>query len=364
MSDKERFSPLNELTGPLLENLKRHPKRIVFPEGEDERVLRVAERLVQECAAAPILLGRKAVITRMAEMHGVSLQFVRIIEPERSSDLQMFCDRYVRAEQMFGNEPPVYVEQLVSDPVYFASMMVLYGQADAIVAGNLKKVASVFRAVSKYRVDPVPSKPVFAISIVLIPEFAQKFGGSGIYFLADTGVTAEPSVENTAYFAAETGKFARHMMGSSVRVSLLSASTNGSVPSASTERTKAATALAKSMIEKEGLSSFIDIEGDIQIDAALSRDSYNVRLHHASVSRLPSNVWIFPTFDAADIAKKLICLMPSVYNYGLILGGLRFPVAQLPRLTDEDRMFGTALVVGNEAIKFHQLYPNGVAPLY
>ena len=56
--------------------------------------------------------------------------------------------------------------------------------------------------------------------------------------------------------------------------------------------------------------------------------------------------------------------MPSVYNYGLILGGLLFPIAQLPRLTDEDRMFGTALVVGNEAIKFHLLYPQGVAPLY
>ncbi len=53
-----------------------------------------------------------------------------------------------------------------------------------------------------------------------------------------------------------------------------------------------------------------------------------------------------------------------MHNYGLILGGLRFPVAQLPRLTNEDRMLGTALAVGNEAIKFHQRYPNGVAPLY
>ena len=56
--------------------------------------------------------------------------------------------------------------------------------------------------------------------------------------------------------------------------------------------------------------------------------------------------------------------MPSVYNYGLILGGLLFPIAHLPRRTDVDRIFGTALVVGNEAIKFHLLYPQGVAPLY
>ena len=97
MSDWQGFSPLNDFTGPLLDNLKRHPKRIVFPEGEDVRVLRVSERFVAEQAGVPILLGRKEVIRRMAEMNGISLKFVRIIEPEKSSDLQMFCDRYERA---------------------------------------------------------------------------------------------------------------------------------------------------------------------------------------------------------------------------------------------------------------------------
>ena len=211
--------------------------------------------------------------------------------------------------------------EIVSEPVHFAAMMVLYGQADAIVAGNMKRVASVFRAVNKYRQEPVPTKPLFAISIVLVPEFAKKFGGRGIYFLADTGVTPDPTVENMAYFAVETAKMARHMLGKSVRVAMLSAY------------------------------------------AALSPDSYSVRVHRNSMLQ-PSDVWVFPTLDAADISKKLLCMMPSVYNYGLILGGLLFPIAQLPRLTDEDRMFGTALVVGNEAIKFHLLYPQGVAPLY
>ena len=175
MSDWQGFSPLNDFTGPLLDNLKRHPKRIVFPEGEDVRVLRVSQRFVEEQAGAPILLGRREVITRMAEMNGISLKFVRIIEPEKSSDLQMFCDRYERAEQMFGNGLPMNTREIVSEPVHFAAMMVLYGQADAIVAGNMKRVASVFRAVNKYRQDPVPTKPLFAISIVLVPEFSKKF---------------------------------------------------------------------------------------------------------------------------------------------------------------------------------------------
>ena len=240
MSDWQGFSPLNDFTGPLLDNLKRHPKRIVFPEGEDVRVLRVSQRFVEEQAGAPILLGRREVITRMAEMNGISLKFVRIIEPEKSSDLQMFCDRYERAEQMFGNGLPMNTREIVSEPVHFAAMMVLYGQADAIVAGNMKRVASVFRAVNKYRQDPVPTKPLFAISIVLVPEFSKKFGGRGVYFLADTGVNPEPTVENMAYFAVETAKMARHMLGKSVRVAMLSASTSGSVPELAADRTRAA----------------------------------------------------------------------------------------------------------------------------
>ena len=315
MNDWQGFSPLNDFTGPLLDNLKRHPKRIVFPEGEDVRVLRVSQRFVEEQAGAPILLGRREVITRMAEMNGISLKFVRIIEPEKSSDLQMFCDRYERAEQMFGNGLPMNTREIVSEPVHFAAMMVLYGQADAIVAGNMKRVASVFRAVNKYRQDPVPTKPLFAISIVLVPEFSKKFGGRGVYFLADTGVNPEPTVENMAYFAVETAK--------------MSASTSGSVPELAADRTRAAAALAKSMVQKDCLNNEISIEGEIQIDAALSSDSYSVRVHRNSMLQ-PSEVWVFPTLDAADISKKLLCMMPSVYNYGLILGGLLFPQGVAP----------------------------------
>ena len=181
MNDWQGFSPLNDFTGPLLDNLKRHPKRIVFPEGEDVRVLRVSQRFVEEQAGAPILLGRREVITRMAEMNGISLKFVRIIEPEKSSDLQMFCDRYERAEQMFGNGLPMNTREIVSEPVHFAAMMVLYGQADAIVAGNMKRVASVFRAVNKYRQDPVPS-PCLPFPSCSFPNFPKNSAAAASIF--------------------------------------------------------------------------------------------------------------------------------------------------------------------------------------
>lgn len=94
----------------------------------------------------------------------------------------MFCDRYERAEQMFGNGLPMNTREIVSEPVHFAAMMVLYGQADAIVAGNMKRVASVFRAVNKYRQDPVPTKPLFAISIVLVPRYQNSAAAASIFW--------------------------------------------------------------------------------------------------------------------------------------------------------------------------------------
>ena len=85
----------------------------------------------------------------------------------------MFCDRYERAEQMFGNGLPMNTREIVSEPVHFAAMMVLYGQADAIVAGNMKRVASVFRAVNKYPFLPSPSLPSRSFSFPNLPKNSE-----------------------------------------------------------------------------------------------------------------------------------------------------------------------------------------------
>jgi phosphotransacetylase len=101
----------------------------------------------------------------------------------------------------------------------------------------------------------------------------------------------------------------------------------------------------------------------MQVDAALSPEAYQVRVRH-SVLRRPSDVLIFPTLDAADLSKRFVGLLPSVKEYGMILKDILFPIAEVPRLATEESIFGTSLIVANQAIRFHQLYPDGVAPLY
>lgn len=275
----------------------------------------------------------------------------------------MFCDRYERAEQMFGNGLPMNTREIVSEPVHFAAMMVLYGQADAIVAGNMKMGG--FRIPRREQISAGPRAHEAPVCHLHRhgSGICQKIRRPRHLLPGGYGRDRRSHSGEHGLLCRGNGQNGPAHAGQSVRVAMLSASTDGSVPELAADRTRAATALARSVVEKECLDNEITVEGEIQIDAALSPDSYSVRVHRTSLLQ-PSDVWVFPTLDAADISKKLICMMPSVCNYGLILGGLLFPIAQLPRLTDEDRMFGTALVVGNEAIKFHLLYPQGVAPLY
>lgn len=361
MNDNNNSFSLNNFTRPLLDQLKRHPKRIVFSEGEDIRILRVAERLVKEEAVVPILIGNSDKIRHMAEENNVSLKFVRIISPRNSSDFERFCERYKRAESAEGREPG-NIHALMEDPTRFACMMSLYGQADAVVAGNINGRSVLYRVISRFKKHRDHNKPFFSISVLVMDGYLQ-YGGNNVFFLADTEVTPVPSVESSAYCAVKTGMFARHMLGRAVQVSMLSASTQGSVPGIPSERVHAATVLAQSMVSQENLADDIKIEGEIQVDAAIDPVAYNLRVQH-SVLRKPSDVLIFPTLDAADISKKFLTMWPSVQNYGFFLQGGLFPVGRVTRLADEERIFGTTLAVANQAIQFHHLYPDGVAEIY
>lgn len=361
MSEDSAHFSSNGLTLPLLEHLKRHPKRLVFPEGEDIRLLHVAEYLVGQEAVIPILLGRREVIVNMAKEAGICLRFIRIIEPEKSSDFELFCERFTRVEKMKGNDPG-NVQEIMKSPFNFASMMALYGQADAVLAGNLHGSAPVFRAVSRYKKEPEQGNPLFAISVVVC-EHLKKLGGDGIFFIADAGVSPVPGVSDMAYYAVETGKMARHILGRPVQVSMISASTNGSIPGVPSQRAHAAAVLAQSQLEQLNIGEHITVEGEIQIDAALSPAAYNMRVQH-SVLRKPSDVLIFPTLDSADIARKLLAMLPGVSEYGMVIQDILFPIAEVSRLATIDQIYGASLLVANEAIQFHELYPNGQALLY
>ncbi len=338
----------------LLDQLRRHPKRVVFPEGEDVRVIEAAARLVSEEVVAPILLGNRDRIRTLAADHGISLKFVHLIDPPTSSDFGLFCKRVenmARYRTMQIGNP----EEIVARPHYFGALMVQYGQADAIVGGNQSMPAVYFRALL-HTIKPLPHVPkIFGVSIV-VGNHLDKLGSSGILLLADTALIPDPEVDDLASIALETGKLAHHFLGRRPRVAMLSHSTKGSAGTASSRRVAAATSLAQA----RAIDEFIDveIEGELQADVALDPQAAEVKLPMAG-ARAIADVLVFPSLDAAHISLKLLQHVAGAQSYGQLILGLARPAAQVPRTTNPEAIFGTAVAIAVEAIKYHQLYPDG-----
>lgn len=355
MSDSPTHpQPENGVIRHLLEQLRRHPKRVVFTEGEDIRVIRAAARLVVEEVVAPILLGNRERIRALAAEHSVSLKFIHIIDPPLASDFGLFCQRVANMDR-YRNRQLGKPEEIVARPHYFGALMVQYGQADAIVGGNQAMPAAFFRALL-HTIKPLPTVPkIFGVSVLIGPHL-QNLGGSGLLLLADSGLIPNPDVGELAAIALETGKLAHHFLGRKPLVAMLSHSTKGSAGTPDARRMAAAAALAQSEARKQGLE--IDIEGELQADVALDPTAAEIKMPAAGI-RPTADVLVFPNLDAAHISLKLLQHVAGAQGYGQLILGLARPAAQVPRTASVETIFGTAAAIAVEAIKFHQLYPDG-----
>ena len=349
MSADSNLDQPNALTDMLYRKLKRHPKRIVFTDGEDIKVLRVAQRMVAMEIGVPILLGNKEKICQMAADESISMTFVSVIDPAQASDLELFCHRLKKTNRFQGRDI-LNPEEIMSRPHNFGAMMVQYGHADGMIAGNQSMPATVFRSVITM-IKPLKNVPrVFGAMIMVAPHL-KHFGRDGILFMADCGVIPEPDVKQLASIAVETGKLALHFLGRTPRVAMLSHSTKGSAQSQSAKKMAAATVLAKKMISDGRLD--IEISGEIQIDVALDASAAEIKTPDVKAHQ-PSDVLVFPNLDAGHIAFKLLQHVGGAQNYGQLIMGLARPAAQVPRTVTEETLLGTAAILGGEAIKLHE----------
>ena len=343
----------NKVTRHLIEQLQRHPKRVVFTEGEDIRVIQAAARLVALEAVAPILLGDVARSRALAAKHGVPLNFVRVINPKTSSDLPLFVKR---AENMarYRASGQIDSEETLVRPHYFGAMMVQYGHADALVGGNQAIPAVFFRALLQTIKPQAGIGRIFGVTALMAPHFPL-LGDDRVIFLADTGLNPDPDVNLLSTIAIETGKLAHHFLGRTPVVALLSHSTKGSSTKPEARKVVAATALAKDRIAREFLD--IHLDGELQADVAIDPCAAETKLADAS-NRAIADVLVFPNLDAAHISMKLLQHLGGAQNYGQIILGLARPAAQVPRTASVETIFGTAAAVAVEAIKYHQLHPD------
>jgi phosphate acetyltransferase len=335
----------------VFQKLKRHPKRIVFPEGAEPRVLRAAARFVKLKLGAPVVLGRRADIEKAAAAENIDLNRIGVIEPETASDLPVFIKRLEKLKR-YHDLGPKQARELMTRPDYFGAMMVQYGQADGLVTGASETASSALRPLIQL-IKPQPG--VKSISSCMLLDLSNKrYGERGVMLFGDCAVIPEPTVEQLASIAVETGKVCRQLTGNKPRIALLSFSTKGSSQLPSPQRIAAAAALGKKQALDAGVE--MEIDGEMQADTALLTDLAARKAPDSHVAGR-ANVLIFPDLNAGNIGAKLVQFLAGADAYGQILLGLTKPCAELSRGATEDDILGVAAILGVQAIEYRKLYP-------
>lgn len=337
--------------GSIIEKLQRHPKRIVFPEGAEPRVLQAARQFASLRLGVPILLGDRTTIKGVASSLNVPLDGIRIINPTDSEDYESFAKHYLKIRESKGMRQSD-AKAAMSDPDFYGAMMVSMRRADGFVSGASEYAESALRPL--FQIVKVAPQQTSASSCLVMEVADSKFGENGVIFMADCGVIPEPTVEQLAEIAILTAKFARQMSGTPPRVALLSYSTLGSASNPKIGKVQAATQLARDIARREMMDA--EFDGEFQVDTAIVPEIAQRKAPDSPVAGR-ANVLVFPDLNSGNIASKLIQHIARANSYGQILLGLDRPAADVSRGSNSHDILGVAAIVGLQTIDFDELYP-------
>lgn len=332
--------------------LQNHPKRVVFPEGADPRIIQAARQFATRKLGAPILVGDRTRIKINAARLNIKLDGIRIIEPTRTEEFPEYVKKF-RSLQRFHGLSDIEAEDLVAMPNYYATLMVAMHAADAVVSGATAGPASGLRPILQI----LPRQEgVDTVSSMQILEMEDgKFGIDGAIFLTDCAVIPEPTAEQLADQAVNTAMLAHHLTNQTPRVAMLAYSTKSSgTRSSAVERVKIATSLARAKARDFNMP--VEIDGELQVDAALDPFTAAVKDLDSPVAG-QANVLVFPDLNSANISSKMVQLLAGIPAYGQILTGLERPAAEISRGASAHDIFGTTVLVAAQAVDKRYLYP-------
>ncbi len=306
------MSKLAEEIKAKAKKLKRH---IVLPDATDERAIQASRICVDEGIASISLVGDEQEIRTKAEKLGVSLEKVRIADPEKSDMLSDFSHIYFNLRKSKGLKIEE-AQQTMRRPLFFGAMMVRESLADGSVAGSLSTTADVLRA-------GIQCIGV-ADGISVVSSFFLMIFPYTTYTFADCAVVPDPTAEQLADIAIASAENHRKLTGEEARVAMLSFSTRGSAEHPLVEKVQKATAIAQKKMP--GLS----IEGELQLDAAIVPSVAKQKAPNSKVAG-SANVLIFPDLNAGNIGYKIAQRMGNSVALGPVVQGLKKPAFDLSR---------------------------------
>jgi phosphate acetyltransferase len=335
----------------LLPKLERHPKRIVFPEGNDQRILQAARQWVTRRLGVPVLLGDRTAIKRLAARLDVNLEGIRLLDPSRSDDLEPFAQSLVELRAAKGMTLE-QAREAVRDHSTFATLMLHHNQVEALVGGATQTARSALRPL--FQIIPKLEGVRTASSLMILDFDENPIGSNGTLFMADCGVIPSPSASQLADIAISTGVIARHLTNETPRIALLSYSTGNATNDSSVAKMREATALARERSAATG--HYFAIDGELQLDAAIDRYVADAKGLDSPVAGR-ANVLIFPDLNSGNIGFKLVQHIAGANAFGQIVTGLHKPAAEISRGASAHDVFGAAVVCGVQAIDRADLFP-------
>ena len=340
------------LINKLSARLQNHPKRVVFPEGSDVRVIQAARQFATRRLGVPVLIGDRTRIKAIAARLDVRLDGIRIIEPARSAELPEFVKK-LKGMQRFNGMNEAEATDYVLSPNYFACMMLLTGAADAMVCGATTIPTNALRAV--FQLIPRQEGVETVSSMQIMAKEDSSLGINGTLFLADCAVIPEPTAEQLADIAITTSMLCYHLTNVPPRVAMLSYTSKSLTRKTPVvEKVKTATSIARAKARDFDVP--VEIDGELQIDAALDAFTANVKGVEGPVAG-KANVLVFPDLNSGNIASKFAQLVAEVPAYGQILTGLSKPIAEISRGASAHDILGSAIIVAAQAVDRHYLYP-------
>ena len=321
---------MKDLISELKEKLKGKSAKIVFPEGEDQRILEAAIKLQEEGIIKPLVLGDLESIKNTGKENNLDIKSLEIVDPKENISEDMVNSLVERRKGKLNKEE---AEKLLQDPNYFGTMLVYMGKADGMVSGAVHTTGETVRP---------------ALQIIKTKEGFKRTSGSFImlrndemYLFADCAINIDLD-ENALAEVAVVSNLTAKQFGMDPKVAMLSFSTKGSAKDEKVDKVANATKLAKEM-DKDIL-----IDGELQFDAAFVESVAKQKAPGSPVAG-HANVFIFPSLEAGNIGYKIAQRFGGFVAIGPILQGLNKPVNDLSRGCNAQEVESLAIITAAQA---------------